>query len=170
MDEGLLRVKIYERLGLEFGSLSSEGGNDWIRAEKEVLEEYRQDLIEKTPKNEKIDYLSLDRSNDLFKLIITSEDPKNEAKKAIIAERSDLSDNEITLLIKQGSKETILNLLKNNQLQSHHIDMIIPKSVYLVKKALLTTQELSQEQKDMLFKLMHKNKSLYDELLAEEAR
>lgn len=169
MDEKLLREKIYERLGLELGSLSSEGGNDWIRAEKEVLEEYKQDLIEKASKEEKIDYLSLDKSSDLFKLIMTSEDPKTESEQTIIAERNDLTTDEITQLIRQGSKETILHLIRNNQLQPHHIDMIIPKSVYLVKKALLDTQELSQEQKDLLFKLMNEQKSLYDELLSEYA-
>lgn len=42
MDDEKLRVKIYKRLGLEIGSLSYEGGNDWIIAEKEILEEEKQ--------------------------------------------------------------------------------------------------------------------------------
>ena len=33
MDEELLRKEIYNRLGVEIGSLSSESGNDWQRAE-----------------------------------------------------------------------------------------------------------------------------------------
>lgn len=42
MEELELRIAIYERLGLEFGCLPSESGNDWQRAKDEVLEEQRQ--------------------------------------------------------------------------------------------------------------------------------
>ena len=43
MNEDDLRIKIYEFLGLEKGSLSSESGNDWERAKKEVLDDYKRE-------------------------------------------------------------------------------------------------------------------------------
>ena len=64
MDTNELRIKIYERLGLEFGSLTSEGGNDWIRAEKEVIEEYKQQEFEKLQDLKSIDYLTIDKNSD----------------------------------------------------------------------------------------------------------
>ena len=72
MEEIELRVAIYERLGLEFGSLPSESGNDWQRAKDEVLEENRQIEFEKLQKLNKIDYVKVDKESDEYKTVMNS--------------------------------------------------------------------------------------------------
>ena len=72
MEELELRVAIYERLGLEFGCLPSESGNDWQRAKDEVLEEQRQIEFEKLQQLKKIDYVKVDKESDEYKTVMNS--------------------------------------------------------------------------------------------------
>lgn len=165
MNEDDLRVKIYETLGLEIGSLSSESGNDWMRAEKEVLAEYKQEQMEKLSNIKQINYLTLDKNCDSFIFILISNLPQHEGIKSIFATRNDINDNDIDELILKGSKETIMNLIRFHKLSEKHIDMIIPKSVYLSKKYLIEMQTLNDSQKESLRAYMNNNSSAYKELL-----
>lgn len=150
MDCTELRIKIYERLGLEFGSLSSEGGNDWVRAEKEVLEEYRQQEFEKLKDMKSVDYLNVDKNSDEFISAINTTALIAQNYKIIIAQRSDLNDEDIDKLIKDGNKDILINLARHQKLSQEQIEKIIPKSVYLCKKYLLEKQTLEDKQKKRL--------------------
>lgn len=165
MNEQELRIKIYEYLGLELGSLPSESGNDWQRAEKEVLEDYKQKELEKV-KNIKItDYLTIDKQTDEFKTVLKTTFVGMQNLKHLIAERNDLENNEIKQLILTGDKDVLIRLSKSQKLTPEQIDLIIPKSVYLVKKNLITNQNLTDEQKSQLLALMNDSSLDYSELL-----
>lgn len=131
MDSKELRIKIYERLGLEFGSLSSEGGNDWVRAEKEVLEEYRQQEFEKLKDMKSVNYLTVDKNSDEFISVINTTALIAQNYKITIAQRSDLNDEDIDKLIKDGNKDILINLARHQKLNQKQIENIIPKSVYV---------------------------------------
>lgn len=150
MDTNELRIKIYERLGLEFGSLTSEGGNDWIRAEKEVIEEYKQQEFEKLQDLKSIDYLAIDKNSDEYKSAINAISLIAQNYKITIAQRSDLNDEDIDKLIKDGNKDILINLARHQKLNQKQIENIIPKSVYLCKKYLLEKQILSEQEKAIL--------------------
>lgn len=150
MDTNELRIKIYERLGLEFGSLTSEGGNDWIRAEKEVIEEYKQQEFEKLQDLKSIDYLTIDKNSDEYKSAINAISLIAQNYKITIAQRSDLNDEDIDKLIKDGNKDILINLARHQKLNQKQIENIIPKSVYLCKKYLLEKQILSEQEKAIL--------------------
>jgi len=161
MNEDDLRIKIYEELGLEVGSLTSEGGNDWERAKKEVLAEYRSKQLEKAPSSKKTDYINMDKSNPNFTKVINSNSVKLQQYHTLIAKRQDLINHDIMLLIKNGSKETIMNLVRYQKLTSEQIDYIIPNSVYLVKELLIEKQQLSESNKKNLLIQMKINESIY---------
>ena len=165
MNEDDLRIKIYEELGLEVGSLTSEGGNDWERAKKEVLAEYRSKQAEKASNSKKIDYINIDKSHPDFNKVINSDSVKLQQYHTLIAKRQDLLNDEIMLLIKNGSKETMMNLVRHQKLTSEQIDFIIPKSVYLVKKLLIENQQLSESNKEKLLLQMKINESTYQNLI-----
>lgn len=150
MDSKELRIKIYERLGLEFGSLSSEGGNDWVRAEKEVLEEYRQQEFEKLKDMKSVNYLTVDKNSDEFISVINTTALIAQNYKITIAQRSDLNDEDIDKLIKDGNKDILINLARHQKLNQKQIENIIPKSVYLCKIYLLEKQILSEQEKAIL--------------------
>lgn len=150
MDSKELRIKIYERLGLEFGSLSSEGGNDWVRAEKEVLEEYRQQEFEKLKDMKSVNYLTVDKNSDEFISAINTTALIAQNYKITIAQRSDLNDEDIDKLIKDGNKDILINLARHQKLNQKQIENIIPKSVYLCKIYLLEKQILSEQEKAIL--------------------
>lgn len=150
MDTNELRIKIYERLGLEFGSLTSEGGNDWIRAEKEVIEEYKQQEFEKLQDLKSIDYLTIDKNSDEYKSAINAISLIAQNYKITIAQRSDLNNEDIDKLIKDGNKDILINLARHQKLNQKQIENIIPKSVYLCKKYLLEKQILSEQEKAIL--------------------
>lgn len=136
MNEEELRIKIYERLGLEFGSLSSEGGNDWVRAEKEVLEEYRQKEFEKLKEMNKIDYLTIEKNSDEFISAINTTALIAQNYKITIAQRNDLTSEEINLLIDDGNKDILINLARHQNLTDNQIERMMPKATYLCKKYL----------------------------------
>ncbi|MFX4242313.1 hypothetical protein ACOL22_05985 [Aliarcobacter butzleri] len=150
MDTNELRIKIYERLGLEFGSLTSEGGNDWIRAEKEVIEEYKQQEFKKLQDLKSIDYLTIDKNSDEYKSAINAISLIAQNYKITIAQRSDLNNEDIDKLIKDGNKDILINLARHQKLNQKQIENIIPKSVYLCKKYLLEKQILSEQEKAIL--------------------
>lgn len=165
MNDEELRTKIYEILGLEFGSLSNEGGNDWIRAKNEALEEYKQKEFDKIKNIKSTDYLNIEKESDEFKTILNSIFIETYYLKSLIAQRHDLSTEEIDKLISFYDKDIIINISRNQKLTEEQIDKIIPSSVYLTKKNLVEKQNLNTDQKRKLIELM-KNSSLdYKELL-----
>ncbi|CAM3590123.1 hypothetical protein [Arcobacter aquimarinus] len=150
MDSKELRIKIYERLGLEFGSLSSEGGNDWVRAEKEVLEEYRQQEFEKLKDMKSVDYLTVDKNSDEFISAINTTALIAQNYKIIIAQRNDLSMEDIDKLIEDGNKDILINLSRYQKLNNSQIERILLKATYLCKKYLLEKQDLSKNIKEKI--------------------
>lgn len=165
MNEQELRVKIYEYLGLEIGSLPSESGNDWQRAEKEVLEDYKQKELEKVKNIKTTDYLTIDKQSDEFKTVLKSTFVGMQNLKHLISERNDLENDEIKQLILTGDKDVLIRLTKNQKLAPEQIDLIIPRSVYLVKKHLITNQNLTDEQKSQLLALMNDSSLDYGDLI-----
>lgn len=165
MDKNELRIKIYEFLGLEVGSLVSESGNDWQRAEKEVLEDYKYKELEKLQKIKIVDYLILDKHTDEFTTILKSTFVGIQHLKNQIASRDDLDIEEINQLINTGDKDVLINLVKNKILNTEQIDLIIPRSVYLVKKYLITKQFLTSDQKNKLILFMKQSNLNYDTLI-----
>ena len=165
METEELRLKIYERLGLQIGSLKSESGNDWVRAEKEILEEYRNSIFEKLKELNSIDYLNIDKDSDEYSLVMNSNSLLLQNSKIIIAKRNDLTREDIKKLILDGNKDILINLVKYQNLLSDEIDLIISKSTYLVKKGLIENQNLSSMQKERLKLLMLESTLDYKELL-----
>lgn len=165
MNEQELRIKIYEYLGLELGSLPSESGNDWQRAEKEVLDDYKQKELEKLKNIKTTDYLTIDKQSDQFKAVLKSTFASTQNLKHLIAERNDLENDEIKQLILTGDKDVLIRLSKSQKLTSEQVDLIIPKSVYLVKKHLITKQDLNDNQKSQLLALMKDSSLDYSDLI-----
>jgi len=165
MEEDLLRDEIYRRLGLEKGSLSSESGNDWERAKNEVLEEWKRKEFENNEKLKEIDYSSIDKNTNEFKFALTSASHKLQDYKISIAQRNDLSEEDILQLIEHGNKEVIINLTRHQILSEEVISKIIPNSVYLAKKYLVEKQNLSNTQKETLLKLLQEHEDSYKDLI-----
>ena len=128
-----IREEIYKRLGLQFGSLKSESGNDWVRAEKEILEEQKR---EEKHTNETIDYVLINKSNMFYKDIFLSDYKKLLTQKIEIAKRRDLIKSEIVFLFKSNDKDVILNLIRNNYLDENMKKDVLKNGTYLCKKAL----------------------------------
>lgn len=165
MEELELREKIYERLGLDLGSLSSESGNDWQKAKNEILEEKRQNDFEKIKYLNTIDYLTIDKESDDYESIINSKDMCFQVFKISISKRDDLTENEILELIKDGNKDILINISKNKNLKNEHINLIIENSVYLTKKSLIEYQNLTDGQRARLIEIMNNNKNIYQDLI-----
>jgi len=150
MNEEELRIKIYQRLGLELGSLASESGNDWARAQKEVLEEQRQKEFEKLKNLKSIDYLIISKDSNEFKLAINAVSLLAQNYKIIIAQRKDLNETEINRLIKDGNKDILINLARHQKLNEKQIALIVPKSTYLCRKHLIENQKLSEKNIELI--------------------
>jgi len=165
--ENKLRIKIYERLGLELGSLSSESGNDWVRAEKEILEEEKEEEKENQKQLQSINYLTISKNSSEFNLVINSVSFILQNYRVEITKRNDLEDSDITKLLNDTNKDILIGLSKYQKLAPEHIDIIIPHSVYLVKKNLLENQLLSLEQKNKLLRMMQ-NSNLNHSTLVDE--
>lgn len=164
MDEDLLRIKIYERLGLELGSLASESGNDWVRAEKEILEEFRQEEFKKLGELKSVNYLSVDKNSQEFQLALNSKSHQTQYFKVLIAQRNDLNAEDIFVLIKTGDRDVISSLAHYQKLESNMIDIIILDSTYATKKYLIENQTLSETQKRSLLDQMMSHQSTYTTL------
>lgn len=164
MNEDVLREKIYEFLGLEIGSLSSESGNDWERAKKEVLDDYKREQLKNISENKEINLKTIDKKSDEFQSMIKSSDVIYEHKREHISQRLDLDDNEITILIQNSSKEILLNLVRNYQLNELQINSILDKSVYLIVKNILEKQTLTDSNIENILSIMDRNKSMYSDL------
>ena len=121
MEEIELRVAIYERLGLEFGSLPSESGNDWQRAKDEVLEENRQIEFEKLQQLKKIDYAKVDKESDEYKTVMNSKSLQMQVFHIAISSRNDLTNDEIDKLFQIGNKDILINLAINHNLTESNI-------------------------------------------------
>ncbi|AXH13751.1 hypothetical protein CP985_04175 [Malaciobacter mytili LMG 24559] len=165
MNEEELRKKIYEILGLEFGSLSNEGGNDWIRAKNQAIEEYKQIEFEKLKNVKSTDYLKIDKNSEEFNMALNSKFIETSNFKILIAQRNDLTNEEIDKLIVFGNKDILINLAKYQKLTSDQIDKIIPNSVFLTKKNIIENQELNSNQKEKILDLMAKSSLDYKELI-----
>lgn len=164
MNEDDLRIKIYEFLGLEKGSLSSESGNDWERAKKEVLDDYKREQSKNISEKKEINYTTIDKLSKEFQIVLNSDEVSLEHKREHISKRMDLDENEISILIQNSSKEILMNLVRNYKLSEQIINSILDKSVYLVIKHILENQSLSQSNIDKLKLIMDKNKSIYSDL------
>lgn len=164
MNEDELREKIYEFLGLEIGSLSSESGNDWERAKKEVLDDYKREQLKNTSENTEINYTTIDKSSKEFLFVLNSNEVSLEHKREHISKRMDLDENELSILIKNSSKEILMNIVKNYKLSEQLINDILNKSVYLIVKYILENQSLSTSNIEKIKLIMDKNKSLYSDL------
>ncbi len=167
MDEEELRLKIYERLGLEIGSLTSESGNDWVRAEKEILEEYKQEQLKNISKAKDIDYTTINKDSKEFLFVLNSDLLSMEWNKIKISTRKDLNDFEIKKLIELGSKDVLINLVREQKLTNDQIALIIPKSVYMVKKLLIKKQSLNTQNRSILLTQMSNQIDTYKYLLIE---
>lgn len=167
MEDESLRIAIYERLGLEFASLPSESGNDWQRAKEEVLTELKAKEFEKLKDLKTIDYLTINKDSEEFKLALNSNSLLTQNYKILIAQRKDLTDDEINYLINQDNKDISINIARYQQLNISQIDRIIPNSVFLTKKYLIESQNLNNEQKQQLNTMMSFNKSFYSSLLEQ---
>ena len=165
MEEIELRVAIYERLGLEFGSLPSESGNDWQRAKDEVLEENKQIEFEKLQQLKKIDYAKVDKESDEYKTVMNSKSLQMQVFHITISSRSDLSNDDINKLFQIGNKDILINLAKNVNLSELNINEIIEKGTYLARKNLVNSRELTAEQKLLLLDKMKEHKNLYSDLI-----
>lgn len=165
MDELELRKAIYERLGLEFGSLPSESGNDWQRAKEEVLTEFKQKEFEKLEKLKKIDYLTIEKDSEEFKSVMQSKSLSLQNFQILISKREDLTNEDIDFLISVGNKDILINLAKYQKLSSSNIDYIVEDGVFLAKKNLIENQELSENHKQRLLEKMNLQKNLYNDLI-----
>ena len=165
MSEEELKRKIYERLGLEFESLSNEGGNDWVRARNEIIEENRQQEFEKLKDIKSIEYITINKDSDEFKIALNSDYLETYNLKVLISQRSDLEIGEIDKLITFKNKDIMINLTKFQKLSYEQIDKIIPESVYLTKKNLIENQILSKNQINILEELMNQSNLDYKDLI-----
>ena len=165
MEDELIRKEIYKILGLEIGSLSTESGNDWQRAKDEVLSELKRIEFEKIKELNNIDYLSIDKKSEEFRTVINSKLGFVQNNKIEIAKRKDLENDEIMCLINDGNKDIIIMLTRNQVLSEEQITLIIPNSVYLVKKYLIEKQSLTDNHKQLLISQMINSSSSYSELL-----
>lgn len=164
MNEDDLRIKIYEFLGLEKGSLSSESGNDWERAKKEVLDDYKREQSKNISEKKEINYTTIDKLSKEFQIVLNSDEVSLEHKREHISKRMDLDENEISILIQNSSKEILMNLVRNYKLSEQIINSILDKSVYLIVKYILENQSLSTSNIEKIKLIMDKNKSLYSDL------
>ncbi len=165
MNDEELRIKIYERLGLEIGSLASESGNDWIRAEKEILEEVKQEELAIQQKLTKIDYTKVKKSSKEFQSILISKSPLLQYFKVLIAQRTDLNYEDKLLLAQTGDRDVIVNLTKFQNLEPDIIDFILPNSVYQAKYFIIKKQLLNDQQKKLLLNQMLNFPDMYSQLL-----
>lgn len=165
MDIEELRKKVYERLGLEFGSLPSESGNDWQRAKEEILQEEKQREFETLKKIGSTDYISISKESEEFKTALNSFFLESYNLKISISQRTDLINEEINKLLSFKDKDILINLSKYQKLSVDQIDTIIPMSVYLVKRNLIEYQELTNDQKSKLTVLMNTSSLDYKDLI-----
>ena len=76
----------------------------------------------------------------------------------------DLDETELSILIKNSSKEILMNIVRNYKLSEQFINDILDKSVYLIVKYILENQSLSTSNIEKIKLIMDKNKSLYSDL------
>lgn len=170
MEELELRQKIYKRLGLEFGSLKSESGNDWVRAEKEIQEEIKeeQNKLEKE-KEKEINFLTIEKTNENFTKILNTVDNKLQNYKIELSNRTDLNDEEKLILINNGSKEVLTNIAKNDNLSIEIVKELLNKknSTYSVLKELSLNKNIDNESKELIIENIknRNNTKLYGTML-----
>lgn len=129
------RKKIYEKLGLPFGSLKEESGNDWVRALKEVNEEERQLLFESINQLE-FDYANCSKQEKEYQRALHSIDYKDDCRNHIIATREDLTSDEIDILLEGRNKDVFISIAKRDNLTDKQIEAINKKGTLLAKQYL----------------------------------
>lgn len=127
MEDEEIREKIYNLLGLPFGSLSSESGNDWQRAEQEILEDYKISQKEEVSNNK---FNRYEVMNSDFKKCL--------CEKIEIAKEKNLTKDEIDYLFKSNDKDVILNLIRNDCLDDKQSEYILNNGTYLCKQEILS--------------------------------
>ena len=85
--------------------------------------------------------------------------------KILLAQRNDLTVEEIDKLMSYNDKDILINLARFQKLTSKQIDNIIPLSVYLVKIYLIKNQQISSEQQNKLINLMENSNLNYNDLI-----
>lgn len=130
-----IRQKIYEKLGLPFGSLREEAVNDWVRALKEVEDEIKQEQF-KASKLLEFDYVNCSKEDEEYQRALHSIEFKDDRATHLISMRDDLNDNEIDILLRGRNKDVFISLAKNHTLSDKHIEVIKNKGTYLAKKYL----------------------------------
>lgn len=118
-----LRIRTYEILGLEVGSLANEGGRDWNEALAEAKAELKQ----------KETYIQFDDLLDKEK-IINSCKFSDYPKKVKIIQKYILTDNEIAKILKCNDKEVILEVLRTQNIKKEILSHYAENGTYLVKK------------------------------------
>lgn len=156
MNEDELREKIYEHLGLDVGSLSSESGNDWQRAKKEVLDEFRRTSLAQsqetviTAKYDDIDELIANKNLGILYQLASKDLSEDEFQKLV-----DLNDKDI--LIRIASNTSITNLIAGELIGT----------VYLVHKALLMNPSVEDDIKQRLLERLKQMPSMYQSLIEQ---
>lgn len=128
------RERIYEKLGLPFGSLNEEGGNDWIRALAEVEDEDKQEYFKNNKYSENCEFIS--KESSLYLSIMNSDIKKRICEKIEIARRKDLEIYEVDYLFLSNDKDVVLNLIRNNYLNDIQKEYVLKNGTYLCKKFL----------------------------------
>lgn len=145
-DDDELRALIYERLGLEFGSLKSESGNDWVRAKAEIEAEISARLNAKlnkeTPKDEQ-------GENEILEKI------KNEI----------LDENYKSELIKSGKKDILIAIARHQDLSDLDFENMLLNAPYLCVKELSKKSNLTPQMINLLFKKTAKQPRLYADII-----
>jgi hypothetical protein len=164
MEEKELEKEIYKILGIKEGSLKSNSGNDWERAKNQILEEEKRKLFEKNDFNTKQNYLTMEKSNELYNIALKSSSVFEQDNKIQIAKRDDLKENEIDELIKYGDKDVLINITKFQKLNENQITNSIEKHTYLTIKNIVENQNINKEQLSTMIKIMS-NSRIYKDLM-----
>jgi len=156
MNEDELRIKIYEYLGLEVGSLASESGNDWERAKKEVLDDARRESgAQENASTNCVEAYSIDEliaNNKLDALYQTAS--KN------------LSESDFQKLVDLNDKDICIRIASNTAITDSIAEKLIG-TVYLAHKALLMNHSVGDAVKSRLLDKLKQMPSMYQELIEQ---
>lgn len=148
-----IRELIYKRLGLPFGSLSSESGNDWVRAKAEVEAEINEEL------NARLNNAKAD--NDI------SDSSFNESEILDLIQKERLDSEKILEFINMQKKDILISLAKFQTLNEFHIDSMIDNAPYLAVKHIIQRQSLSPDNREKILQKLNKTPQIYKELIQD---
>lgn len=155
MNEDELRIKIYERLGLEVGSLASESGNDWQRAKKEVLDDFKAESLEHNTTSTDNDV----ESHNIDELI---------ANKDLLAlyqmASKRLSESDFQKLLAINDKDILIRIANNPSVTDSVAEKLIG-TVYLAHKGLLINPSVGDAIKARLLERLRQMPNMYQEMI-----